>query len=440
MKKRLITLILFIPVLFFSCLEEIDYEQDQYVKALGLEGSAIAERVIELDNGDIMVLGKLGRAAHDIFSGYIGIEIESLEDQAPFIAILDPNGNIKQMKSYPINSLDLTYAILYNFANKTSFEQVLEDPNGGYTVLAASRGFDVQFVNTPFDVLIEDTPDNRTVTPLLLKLDEDLNLTRVLSFNCQENWDFVYRTRAVMKPLPNNEIGILIGLKLVNLSWFSGYTFIRMNHNFDTLGFGNDFDRDGIKLGYNFTYDQENRITVIGERDDQLALFRFPLDNMVRNEEEFQAINHAGEVPNFNEHFILEQRDGNYAVLFFNPASNVIFQRRDKALNQVGSAVYMDNPSPITSLIRVPRAFYQTQNGDFLVYNQHIPDSQEPVEGYLHRISATGEHLWATKIEGTPGDVTETADGSILVVANTVYNGLLHRINLIKLNAHGELY
>ena len=437
MRKLLTITLIGFSASFLSCLEEIDYFQDQYVKVLGLEGSALAERVIELDNGDIMIIGSLGRASHDVTSGFIGLEIGAVEDRAPFVAITDANGNIKQMKSYPIESFDLANIELENVANNSIFKEIIPDHNGGYIVLGQLSGFDL--IAGP--ITIRNTPGSRTTAPFLVKLDENLNMKKLVPFELDTiDGNLIYRARAIMKPLPNNEVGLLLGMKVRNFTEFIGYAFYRMDHDLNILDAGDDFDRPGFKLAYDFVYDQENRVAILGERNDRMVMFRIPIDNMVYEAEEFQDIDHSGEFPNFNEHFILEQENGNYAILYTDPASRIVFSLKGPDLNNVGPPVDIPNPSSIESLIRVPRAFTQMINGDFLIYNQHIPDSQEPIEGYLHRVSSTGQALWSVQIDGTPGDVTETADGDILVVANTVYNETLHRINLIKLNENGELY
>jgi hypothetical protein len=49
--KGLCLLILLITT---ACLEEVDPEQEQFVKILGSEGSSIAHNVKELSNGDLL--------------------------------------------------------------------------------------------------------------------------------------------------------------------------------------------------------------------------------------------------------------------------------------------------------------------------------------------------------------------------------------------------
>lgn len=430
-----------ILIALVSCLEKVDFEQDQYVKVLGLEGSAIAERIIELENGDIMVLGKLGVAAHDILSGPNGPEFLSVEDQAPFIAITDRNGNIKRIEAYPIEAYELEYAIVSNIENKATFKDIIPDPQGGYTVLVELRNFDI-VLEEPIQIEILSNPNQQVTNHLLLKLDSDFKIIKMISINCESDWDFIYRPHAVIKELPNNEIGVLLGIKAFPSDnfRFGGYSFLRMNHNLEVLARGDDFNRDGIKFSHDFDVDDQNRIILIGQRNYSTVLYRFPMENMTYEAEEYEEIDYATNQINTNEHFIISHEDGGSTMLYTRSSSDVLFQRRGPNLNYKGPPVNLPNPSQLKGLIRVPRAFYQTMNGDFLVYNLHIPDSQEPIEGYLHRISNSGDPIWSIKIEGTPGDVIETNTGDILVASNTVYNGLLHRVNLIKLNANGELY
>ena len=134
--------VMVMATVFSSCMEKVPYEQDQFVKVLGLEGSSLAEKVIELDNGDLMILGRMGRAAHEIESSGVGTDINEVEDQAPFIAITDHNGNLKRLQLYPIEDFAGKFIDVFNLENKITFRHILPLNDGGYLVLARMSGFD----------------------------------------------------------------------------------------------------------------------------------------------------------------------------------------------------------------------------------------------------------------------------------------------------------
>lgn len=419
-----------------GCLEQVDYEMDQYVKVLGLEGAAIAERLIPLANGDIMVLGKMGVAAHEIESTAIGPEIKELEDQASMIAITDSNGNLNFLKMYPLEDFDLKFIDVFNFENRTTFKYIEPLSMGGYAVMAEVRGFDFN-INIPGVINTTDISQSGSTNfaPILFRLDDQFNVTEVRSFNAGPDWDGQYfLTSGVLKALPNDEIGILLGRKVLADNPI-GYTFIHMDGNLDTIAIADNFDNPDGKLAYDFDIDDSEILKIFGsEIDGGMYQYDLPLtDISIETNRRFLVEDGVFSFPNTNEHFTRKLKSGEFLFVYTNPRDNLILAQHGNVAFRIG------NQEEFPETNRAPRAIYEMMNGDILIYEIIIPANESPY-GYLHRVKLDGTNVFSRRIDGSPGDVIETRDGNIIVAANNIYNGLNPRINLLKLDANGKLY
>ncbi|MFY0607038.1 MAG: hypothetical protein JXR10_10000 [Cyclobacteriaceae bacterium] len=428
--------LIFLLATVSGCVEQVDYEMDQYVKVLGLEGAATAERLIPLANGDIMVLGEMGVAAHDIESTPIGPEIKELEDQAPMIAITDPNGNLKFLKMYPLEDFDLKFIDVFNFENRTIFKYIEPLSGGGYAVMAEVFGFDYS-INIPgvIDTTDLSLPGSANFAPVLFRLDDQYNVTEVHSFNAGPDWNGQFTlTSGVLKALPNDEIGILLGRKILADNSI-GYTFIHMDGNLDTIAIADNFDNPDGKLAYDFDIDDSEILKIFGtENDGGMYQYDLPLTNMsIEINKRFLVEDGVFSFPNTNEHFTRKLKSGEFLFVYTNPRDNLILAQYGGVAFRVG------NQEEFPGTNRAPRAVYEMMNGDLLIYEIIIPANDSPF-GYLHRVKINGTKVFSRRIDGNPGDVIETEDGKIIVAANNIYNGLNPRINLIKLDANGKLY
>ncbi|MEQ8239855.1 MAG: hypothetical protein RIA69_11620 [Cyclobacteriaceae bacterium] len=437
-RKNCVFLLVFLA---WSCVEKVDFEQDRFVKILGKEGTAITERIIEMDNGDIMVLGKMGIAAHDITSTFSGPQIGEVEDQAPFIAITDANGNLKFLKMYPLEDFVLKWIDVFNFENKTTFKYIAPLSDGGYALMAQVYGFDFN-IDIPgvLDLIDYSSPGDVNFAPILFRLDPNFNVTDIRSFNAGPDWDGVHTlARAVMKPLPNNELGILFGYKISGDKSI-GYTFLHLDGDLDTLALADEFDNIEGKIAYDFDLVELNTLKILGgEQDGRLYEYSLSLSDPDR-ELSRRYISEDGVFrhPNTNEHFVKTLSGGEMLYVYTNPSQNLIIGKIVGS-GQADRIIEFGSAEDFRETIRAPRAVYETTNGDLLVYEIIIPNVGVPF-GYLHRVEQDGDYVFSIRMEGAPGDVIETRDGNILVATNNQYNGLTQRINLIKMSANGERY
>ncbi len=435
------TLILLLS-LFFSCQEEIKYEEEQYKRIIGFEGSSIVEQITELDNGDLMMIGKIGVSAHSLISTVTGVEINEVEDQGPFIAITDHNGYVKKIKSYPLEDFEKIDEIkVFNMPNKLTFMDILKNPNGGYHVLGELSGFDFQ-VTIPqlgIDTLMESIPGYSQRTPLLFELDEHLEIQKIISFNAYEGWDFIIRNKPIMKPLSEDEFIILFCNKQTLLPAANiGYSFFHLTHQLDTLGLYENFDNSNDKFAYDFDI-HDGQITVLGTEGGGFYLYQHDMNSQfsVTNSRYVSEDGEAGS--NTNPHYLRVLANGNLGAIYTDPF-NVI---KGDIYNAQLEPIYkfeIDGAFPGTTTIRAPRAFAEMANGDLLLYSIVIPDNDDPISGQVIRTTQTGENIFNLNIAGSPGDVLELSDGQILFASNAVHNELLQRITLYKVNQNGTLY
>jgi hypothetical protein len=442
MKSRY--LLILITTVFLACQEEIPYREERFQRIIGFEGSSQVEKIIELSNGDLMLLGKMGVSAHELKSTHVGVEIENVEDQGPFIAITDMNGNVKRLNTYPFENADTHPTIeVINITNKTTFLDILENPSGGYHVLAELSGFDYAFTDptTGTKTTIESSSTFVLRTPLLFDLDEDLNVKQVKSFNGTPDWDFILRSKPRMKALPDDSFIILFNEKSEFGTFRNvGYSFLHLNHQLETLGWYEDFDSPNRKGAFDFEI-QDQWVYAFAQDSGQLWLYRHDIQNDFEQVER-KWINHSGEFGdwNHNEHFVKILNNRNILLVYTNPSTIVYGNILDSDFSLFSSFEF-PLPESSGSIIRVPRAVNEMSNGDLLLYNIIIPvQSNDPISSQIQRVESSGQSIFNMNVPGSPGDIIELGDGTILFGANTVHNELLQRIHLYKVDEYGQLH
>ena len=64
-------------------------DSGRFVKVLGKQNNSIGEKLIELDNGDLLALGHVGIPAHTWINTGGGIELERTQDISPALIPTD---------------------------------------------------------------------------------------------------------------------------------------------------------------------------------------------------------------------------------------------------------------------------------------------------------------------------------------------------------------
>ena len=457
--KSLFRLCLF-SLLASSCIEEVDFELDKYVKVLSLDRSSFAEKVIELENGDLMILGEMGIGAFDLESTGQGTQPNELEDQAPFISITDANGNLKMLRMYPLEDFDAQYDLnalglgsgefeLLGINNITSFHNVVQTGDGGFVVHAQSLGFGL--INPITGEVDLSEAGDQNYNDFLYRLDADYNVEKIVSMQAFPGWDFTSRIRGRLKALANDQVGFLMSQRqrLLDQLNSSGMTFLHLQPNLDTVRIS-DIELETDLIAYDFTTDPENNISFLTTTERHFEVFQMPLEEIVTSRFAESTKNStliAGEAvqgQNTDEQWIEQLPDGSYILVYTQPLLGIVYERRDQNFALINGPVDLrgENSYP-NATIRATRAVSITQNGDILIYVLVIPGNEgaeiESLYGELFRISPFGITVFEQRIDGIPGDVIETQDGSIVAVSNPSYNGSLQKIQITKLDANGRL-
>ena len=448
-------------VSLIGCVEEVDFALDEYIKVLSLDRSSFAERVIELENGDLMILGEIGIAAFELESTGQGTQPNELEDQAPFISIADANGNLKMLRLYPIEDFEAHYDLsdiglgsgpleLIDFQNKTSFHNIIQTADGGYIVHAQAVGFDL--VNPITGEIDYSVPDDQNFNDFLSRLNANFDVEQVITMQGAPGWDFTARIRGKLREIGNDQVGFLLSQRqrLLDQQSSRGMTFLHLQANLDVVKIS-DIELETDLIAYDFAVNQASTISFLTSTDRFFEVFQMPL-NEVSNANFEQSTKNSIEIAgeavqgqNTDEQFIEQLDDGSYILVYTQPLLGIIFERRDQNFGLMNGPVSLrlEGLYP-AGTIRATRAVSLTQNGDILVYVLVIPgneglDDEEPLYGELFRLAPSGISLFERRIEGIPGDVIETMDGSIVAVSNPTFNGSLQKVQITKLSASGKL-
>lgn len=440
MKANIIHMIFLL--LLISCVQDLE-EPNRFIKVIGDETTSIGERIIALPDGNIAVLGKTGiLAASYNAENYI----ENLEDQSGSVSILDENGNLIRSMYFPIESFKSEYFEVTNTANGVVLKDLISLSDGTYVAVAQMRDFEFRY----------DSPDGIVegeggVAPLIIKLDENFEVIKYLNMNGEEGWTGDFSIRAHIKKFPfSDDIMVLT----TNFEYCQpnpcppkGYSLLRLNSDLDTLDaerFDVDkFNSTGIKSAENFDFDPAGHVVMIGQRNNRLWTYSVPTDDLNYQLEQISDIDINGTFGwNNNEHFIISREDGFHTLLYTDAPYQVKFVEINSSMNTFRDVViiddYREDEPPVGNY---PRAFFRTQNGDYLALLIHIPQEESvPNWSTLHRLNPDGIEIFQIRLDGFPGDVMETEDGDILVMTNTRFNNSLYKMTLRKLSADGKLY
>lgn len=424
-----------------SCIEEVNFQLDQYVKVLSLDRSSFAERIIELDNGDLMILGEMGTAAFEQESTGQGSEVTALEDQAPFIAITDPNGNLKMLRMYPFEGflVDSPFGeiILENIENKTSFHEIIPTADGGYLVHAQSLGFDYIFNGQ----LFQSEPGATNYNDFLIKLNNQFDVEHIQSMQGQPGWDGIRRLRGKLKQLNNSEVGFLLSQRLpFTQNTSSGFTFLHLTDALDTIQVS-DIQATTDFIGQDFTIDENNNFTLLATTQSDFEIFQSSISNVSLDSSTPIAGDGVLNGENRDENYIEILADGTFIIVYTQPITGIIMEHRDRDMSLISGPFDISDPDGYQpSTIRATRAVEITSDGDVLIYVLNIGGGvNERLSGELFKVSTDGVVAFRNGTEGVPGDVRELRDGSLVTVSNRVYNGSLQKIHITKMSANGKM-
>lgn len=445
--KRASTYLLVLLLIATGCVEEVDVELDQYVKVLSLDRSSFAEKIVELENGDLLILGEMGTSAFDLESNGQGSEPGDLEDQAPFMAMTDQNGNLKMLRMYPFERARLAppfnFLEVLNGNNITSFLSAIPTNDGGFVIHAQSLGFD--FLDTRTGQVLESEPGRFFYNDYLIKVNANLDVVKIQTMQGYPGWDGVNRIRGNLKRLRENEIGFLLSQRSTLLlnqdSRSRGYTFLHLTDDLDTLRVS-DVQRQSELIGHDFDFDGSGTLSILGTTDSNFEVFQGPI-NAINENSSSTVIAGDGVLnsQNRDENYIRRMSDGTFILVYTQPPLGIVMEHRASDMSLINGPHFIGEASYPNFTIRATRAVYITSDNQVLMYVLNIPGSADMnLSGELFKVTLSGETVFRKIIDGVPGDVIETRDGSIITASNAIYNGSLQKIHISKLNKDGELF
>ena len=435
MTKINYALVIFFACGLASCVEDVPVNNDTFVKVYGKESGSFGNTLYEYPNGDILIGSKVDVPALDFTNSGGVFEIGKVIEGSPALIKVDANGNQLEMNLFPIGAHDFSPVIqISDISNLSRFKQVLPLDDGGFMIIGEWRGFDVDLFLTNDTISIVDNPNS--AAPFLMRINNNFTIDFIRSFNAEEGWDQVYRVNARMKMLPDGNIGILHGFNIYDFDKpFQGYSFEIIDQAGNNIYYKDYYEPIwNIKMAHDLVMTNDGTLCLIGQANDNIYfIYTDPVNPNIEWGEYLDNAGNSGQ-PNTNPMYIEQFDDGTFITVFTDPPQNtkVCFVSADYKRSS--------EPIVITDLPdEYPRAFYVTQNEDVLIYTEYLAKTTVPA-GYLYRINRQGERVFRIQIEGTPGDVIESADGSILVLSNPLFNGLIPKTRLTKLTADGRLY
>jgi len=159
-------------VLCWACQPDEASPADRFVRSYGLQGNSSLNDVIELENGNLLLCGKMAKPA---FNSNLNSDNSSgsLEESAPALILTDPEGQLLEYRLYPIQSVEKDPIInISRLAGSASFLEIQALDNGGYLAAGEFRGFGFNVgLNAP-----EPEPEARNTIPFLARFNANLEL------------------------------------------------------------------------------------------------------------------------------------------------------------------------------------------------------------------------------------------------------------------------
>jgi hypothetical protein len=421
-------------------LEEIPADDNRFIKIYGKESGSFGSTLNELPNGNLLIGGKVDVPALD-FTNVGGVfDIGKVVEGAPSLIEVDPNGNQTRMNLFPIGShLTVPEIQLSDISNKSKFLEIVQLSDGGYMVLGEWRGFDVavSFPGYPYQVVINSDESPNTTAPFLMKLNSDMSIDFIRSMNGEANWDLVYRSKAIIRMLSDGSIGILHGLNVYDpIYGFEGYSFLKIDQQGDTLYFKDYFEPVfDTKLAHDFILNDNGDLCLIGQANNRIYfIFIEPSNDELEYAEFIDNSGMRGNNPNTNSMFLEQFNDKSFVAVYTDPPQDTRIRFVSGDYSASGEPIIISDLEN-----EYPRAVYITENEDILIYTVYLANASVP-SGFLYRVTREGKRIFRIRLEGSPGDVIEAKDGTILALSNPLFNGLIPKTRLTKLSADGRVY
>jgi len=431
--NKLLTISLIISLL--SCVSEIEGPDSSFVKIIGNDAPSQGFKLKKLNNGQMLILGQTSTSAFDL---EVGIDQATFASSslvsAPSISIVDESGNLVSRYIYPIQIPDFPFTITTEeIENRALFTNLVELEDGSFLAIGELSTVTVSefpaAVNSPFYVT----------------LDSDFNLQSVEFENTGSLLDSQARTRISVAQNNIGEFNMLFAQTTdpINTPEY-GYYSMRHFQN-DNLVWERSFNEpgvtQGIKIGWDHTFDTDGSIVVIGQ-DGPGALggqvFIARHDRITGEEMSSSPISEVGELGIADRGTILTIDNGFAA--FYMQYPDIFFSRISSTLTPQNRIQISKNNFGVSQGTFI-REVIKLKDGGYAVLGEILKNrtDDQPGRGIIIRITEGGRFLWQYEFDGFGQDIMETEDEGLLILANPVFNRLSPKTTLIKLRKDGTL-
>lgn len=425
-----------------SCVEEVPDLDPGFVKIYGAELESTGGVAMEMENGNLLLIGSTTRSRFmDVNS--IG-DIETFE-KAASLTLTDPNGNLLLRRVFPWDTIyhDSEVSWVYNeygvpdiFENRGGLIDIVRLLNGGY--LALFQGFAVT------------AGAGRIPFPHLMTLDKDFNLIKIINITLLKDLNDTLRdigkTRLFLFPdgmpglLAENDNCLCDGDSRFGIMKLSEEGEITSIINYPDIppGVGNQEQADDV------IFDENGNIIVIATRFDS--------NNGIKLDSAryFKISPSDGHVLQYKTY---GDSTGQHFPVKIMPYENgyIVFKRYDNNQGDPDHEIvqdkltlsFLDNDFNKTRedlvydiIIGSFRGAVQTDDGNLVVLI--LEDNARLNSGLLIKIDLSGNVLWKRQFDGEPTGLLKTRDGKLIISLNKQFNSLESKLTLIKLDQDGS--
>lgn len=404
-----------------SCQETLEEPNESYIKVLGKELSSYGSKIKQLSTKEFVVLGQTEVISFDsVANDYVSIA-------SPSIYVVNESGNVVKEKIFSRHELTASGGVARTLY--LDFENDITN-SGFITDIVAIAGDQYlamgHWENTEVAQRILDPLTAIVDFPFYLVLDGDFNIKNLSYINGEAGWDFNLKYDHELVLGPDNSLYIFYKSMLaIDFSWtapilnslqrldspFEWESDIPTNPGISNKGVALNFSANGNPL-------------VLSQLNSDLIIEELNVaDGSSMNEYFVYNFGNANEV--FGQ--MVQLREGYVVVAQASGESMKVFQVDETLMSVNGSTI---SESTDQELIDAT----STDDDHLLVLTRGV----NAENGIIRKVSPSGTVLWQFALEGIPTDIMEI-DGHPFCLYNPVFNGLLKKATLIKLNQGGTL-
>lgn len=422
-----------LPVLalLFACERDTASQATIFSRTYDFQGNSSLNDVLELENGNLLLCGKVAKPAF-ISTASSEITEGRLEEPAPALILTDAEGRILKSRLFPINDVVVDPSIvLNNLYGSARFLQVYGLSNGGFIVAGEFRGFgfDIPHLNN-----FSSPPSPGTNSPFIARFNANLEMVDFRHFNSTIPWDSRLYGNGVLKPKPEgNGFIYMLGFTFGFPGGFLGYQLIDLNAEGEEVQRNSFFDFNEIKFARDFTFLEDGTIVVVGQEGGYHYSFQVDPISLIQFRRRRIADDGTGEQFNNNPILVEALPDGRAMCFYTDPVEKNYVQFLDSGLDTLGR---FDLEPEL-----IDQYHYESTvcaDGDILLSCTDLTDASLE-RSLIYRIRPDGRVMWRRAYDGRVQQLEEAQDGRIFVLADLFYSGGKRVATLYKINGNGQL-